>query len=134
MTQEISENQREYAKAVSEASSEIDAAKREWREAMEDVRKRAAESAAATEAAKKKASAATEATRQAQTRLANMSTQGNAVGAWSAQELDALLGGSNSAQERTAKATEESVRQQRETNKRLGRMEKSTGKPALSYS
>ena len=134
MTQEISENQREYAKAVSEASSEIDAAKREWREAMEDVKKRAAESAAATEAAKKKASAATDATRQAQTRLANMSTQGNAVGAWSAQELDALLGGSNSAQERTAKATEESVRQQRETNKRLGRMEKSTGKPALSYS
>ncbi len=58
---------------------------------------------------------------------------GKALGAWSAEELDALLGGGGNAQERTARATEESVKQQKETNKRLGRMEKSSA-GALTYS
>lgn len=66
-----------------------------------------------------------------------MSSGAKSVGAWSAEELDALLGGGGTAQERTAKATEESVRQQKETNKQLKRMEKSSsgsGSTALTYS
>ena len=77
---------------------------------------------------------AADATKKAGATLSGLSDGGKSVGAWSAQELDALLGGSGSAQERTAKATEETVKQQKETNKRLGRMEKSSGNgTALSY-
>ena len=134
MNGEIADNQREYAKAVADASGEIEAAKREWRSAIDEVKKRAAESAAATEAAKAKSGAAADATKKAGATLSGLSDGGKSVGAWSAQELDALLGGSGSAQERTAKATEETVKQQKETNKRLGRMEKSSGNgTALSY-
>ena len=134
MNGEIADNQREYAKAVADASGEIEAAKREWRSAIDEVKKRAAESAAATEATKAKSGAAADATKKAGATLSGLSDGGKSVGAWSAQELDALLGGSGSAQERTAKATEETVKQQKETNKRLGRMEKSSGNgTALSY-
>ena len=134
MNQEIGDNQREFAKAMSDATSEIDAAKREWRSAMDEVRKRAAEKAAATDAAKARTGEAADATKKAGATLTDMSGGGKAVGAWSAQELDALLGGGGSAQERTAKATEETVKQQKETNKRLGRIEKSSGNgTALSY-
>jgi len=134
MNSEIADNQREFAKAMSDAASEIEAAKREWRSAIDEVKKRAAESAAATEAAKAKSGAAADATKQAGASLADLTGGGKAVGAWSAQELDALLGGSGSAQERTARATEETVKQQKETNKRLGRIEKSSGNgTVLSY-
>jgi len=134
MNQEIGDNRREFAKAMSDATSEIDAAKREWRSAMDEVRKRAAEKAAATDAAKARTGEAADATKKAGATLTDMSGGGKAVGAWSAQELDALLGGGGSAQERTAKATEETVKQQKETNKRLGRIEKSSGNgTALSY-
>jgi len=134
MNSEIADNQREYAKAVADASGEIEAAKREWRSAIDEVRKRAAESAAATEAAKAKSGAAADATKKAGATLSGLSDGGKSVGAWSAQELDALLGGSGSAQERTARATEETVKQQKETNKRLGRIEKSSGNgTVLSY-
>ena len=134
MNQEIGDNRREYAKAVADATSEINAAKREWQSAMDEVRKRAAEKAAETDAAKEKTGAAADATKKAGASLADLTGGGKAVGAWSAQELDALLGGANSAQERTAKATEESVKEQKETNKRLGRIEKSPSGAALSYS
>ena len=130
MADEVAENQREYAKAVANAAGEIDAAKREWRSAIDEVRKRTAES---QETAKTKAEAAAEATKKAETKLTDMSTGGKALGGWSAEELDALLGGGGGAQERTARATEESVKQQKETNKRLGWMEKSSA-GALTYS
>ena len=133
MNGEIAANQRDYAKAVAGASDEIEAAKREWRSAIDEVKKRAAESAAATESAKAKADGATDATRQAQTRVSDLADGGKAVGAWSAQELDALLGNTGNAQERTAAATEEVVRQQKETNKRLKDMSKSSGGTDLSF-
>ena len=43
------------------------------------------------------------------------------VGAWSAEELDALLGGGN-AQERTAKASEQIAANTRETNRQIKRL------------
>ena len=95
MNGEIADNQREYAKAVADASGEIEAAKREWRSAIDEVKKRAAESAAATEAAKAKSGAAADATKKAGATLSGLSDGGKSVGAWSAQELDALLGGSH---------------------------------------
>jgi len=60
------------------------------------------------------------------------STAGKSVGAWSAKELDALLGG-GSAQERTARATETLVENTRETNRQLKRMKSGTAPATLSY-
>lgn len=133
MNQEIGENRDEYARALSEATDQISRARQEWQSAMAAVKKSAAERTAAAEAARAKSAAASDATKQAGARL-DMSGGGKAVGAWSAKELDAMLGVRNSAQERTAKAAEESVRQQKETNKRLGKMERSSNGAALSYS
>ena len=51
----------------------------------------------------------------------------------SAEELDALLGGGRSAQERTAKATEAIVANTKETNRQLKRMKSGTAPATLSY-
>mgnify|MGYP007039091599 CR=1 FL=1 len=136
MLAEINQNQEAYNKAMGEAAAEINAAKAEWRSAMDEVKKRAEEKAKQVEADKAKTEIAAEGTRQAETKVADMSSGAKSVGAWSAEELDALLGGGGNAQERTAKATEESVRQQKEINKQLKRMEKSSGSgsAALTYS
>ena len=50
-----------------------------------------------------------------------------------AEELDALLGGGGSAQERTAKATEAIVANTKETNRQLKRMKSGTAPAILSY-
>nr|DAG83151.1 MAG TPA: minor tail protein [Caudoviricetes sp.] len=137
MLAEMNENQEAYNKAMGEAAAEINAAKAEWQNAMDEVKKRAEEKAKQVETEKAKTEAAAEGTKQAETRVADMSSGAKSVGAWSAEELDALLGGGGTAQERTAKATEESVRLQKETNKQLKRMEKSSsgsGRAALTYS
>ena len=123
MTEEIAEHQREYGQAVADAAGEIEAAKDEWRAAMGEVRRRTEERAEET---KSKAEAAAEGTRRAEADLTELAGDGKARGAWSAAELDALLGGGN-AQDRTAKATEESVRQQKETNRHLKKMENGGG-------
>jgi len=131
MVDEIAENQRKYNQAVGEAAAEIDAAKAEWQGAMDEVKQRAAEKAAAVEAEQERANAAAARTEQA---AANMpSTAGKSVGAWSAKELDALLGGGGSAQERTARATETLVENTRETNRQLKRMKSGTAPATLSY-
>jgi hypothetical protein len=131
MVGEIAENQRKYNQAVGEATAEINAAKAEWQGAMDEVKQRAAEKAAAVEAEQERANAAAARTEQA---AANMpSTAGKSVGAWSAKELDALLGGGGSAQERTARATETLVENTRETNRQLKRMKSGTAPATLSY-
>ena len=131
MVDEIAENQRKYNQAVGEATAEINAAKAEWQGAMDEVKQRAAEKAAAVEAEQERANAAAARTEQA---AANMpSTAGKSVGAWSAKELDALLGGGGSAQERTARATETLVENTRETNRQLKRMKSGTAPATLSY-
>lgn len=131
MVGEIAENQRKYNQAVGEAAAEINVAKAEWQGAMDEVKQRAAEKAAAVEAEQERANAAAARTEQA---AANMpSTAGKSVGAWSAKELDALLGGGGSAQERTARATETLVENTRETNRQLKRMKSGTAPATLSY-
>ena len=52
---------------------------------------------------------------------ANKADSTRSVGAWSAEELDALLGGGN-AQERTAKASEQIAANTRETNRHIKRL------------
>ena len=132
MAGEIAENQQKYNQAVGEAAAEINAAKAEWQGAMDEIRQRAAEQAAAVEAEQERANAAAARTEQA---AANMpSTAGKSVGAWSAKELDALLGGGGSAQERTARATETLVENTRETNRQLKRMKSGSAPATLSYS
>lgn len=132
MAGEIAENQQKYNQAVWEAAAEINAAKAEWQGAMDEIRQRAAEQAAAVEAEQERANAAAARTEQA---AANMpSTAGKSVGAWSAKELDALLGGGGSAQERTARATETLVENTRETNRQLKRMKSGSAPATLSYS
>jgi hypothetical protein len=131
MVGEIAENQRKYNQAVGEATAEINAAKAEWQGAMDEVKQRAAEKAAAVEAEQERANAAAARTEQAAAGLS--STSGKAVGAWSAEELDALLGGGGSAQERTAKATEAIVANTKETNRQLKRMKSGTAPATLSY-
>ncbi len=54
------------------------------------------------------------------------------IGAWSAEELDALLGGGGNAQERTAKATEKIVENTRENNKLIRRL-KGSGSATLTF-
>ena len=129
---EIRKNQQDYASALAGARSAIDAAKGEWKAAVDEVKKSAAKAAADKEASKAKAGAASEATKRAQTQIDDLAS-GKTVGAWSAEQLDALLGSGGNAQERTAKAAEESVKQQRETNKRLARIEKAPAAASLSY-
>lgn len=132
MAGEIAEKQQKYNQAVGEAAAEINAAKAEWQGAMDEIRQRAAEQAAAVEAEQERANAAAARTEQA---AANMpSTAGKSVGAWSAKELDALLGGGGSAQERTARATETLVENTRETNRQLKRMKSGSAPATLSYS
>lgn len=131
MVGEIAENQRKYNQAVGEAAAEINAAKAEWQGAMDEVKQRAAEKAAAVEAEQQRANEAAARTEQAALNLS--STAGKSVGAWSAKELDALLGGGGSAQERTAKATEAIVANTKETNRQLKRMKSGSAPATLSY-
>ena len=130
MNQEINENRQKYNDALSGAAAEIEAAKGQWRSAMDEVKKRAAEKAARVEEAKKKTEAAAEGTKEAETRVGV--TGDKAMGSWSAEELGDMLG-ANNAQERTAKATEESARQQKETNKHLKKLESSTASASTTY-
>ena len=123
MNQEIAENQREYSQALSGAAAEINAAKSEWQSAMDEVKQRAAEKAAQIDEAKAKSEAATENTRNAETRFNSSFGGGKAVGAWSAEALDAMLGGANNAQERTAKASEQIVSNTRETNRQIKKLQ-----------
>lgn len=130
MNQEINENRQKYNDALSGAAAEIEAAKGQWRSAMDEVKKRAAEKAAQVEEAKKKTEAAAEGTKEAETKVGV--TGDKAMGSWSAEELGDMLG-ANNAQERTAKATEESARQQKETNKHLKKLESSTASSSTTY-
>ncbi len=70
---------------------------------------------------------------QSGTQQAIERTNSKSVGAWSAQELDALLGGGGNAQERTAKATEEIAANTKENNKLIRRL-KGGSSAALTFS
>ncbi len=66
-------------------------------------------------------------------KAAEKSDSTRSVGAWSAEELDALLGGNGNAQERTAKASEQIVANTKETNRQLRRMKNNSNSTTLSY-
>lgn len=133
MIQEINENRDAYNKAVAGAAAEINAAKSEWRSAMDEVKKRAEKKAVETKAVEEKVQQAQAGTQAAIGKVETMSTGGKTVGAWSAQELDALLGGGGNAQERTAKATEEIAANTKENNKLIRRL-KGGSSAALTFS
>lgn len=132
MNQEIADNRREYNQALSGAAAEIDAAKAQWQSAMDEVKQRAAEKSAQIDEAKAKSEAATESTRDAESRFNSSFGGGKAMGAWSAEMLDAMLGGENNAQERTAKASEQIVSNTRETNRQIKKLQGGSS-TALTY-
>lgn len=116
LNREISDNQKKYDQAILDAASEIEVAKDAWRDAIHELEIQTAEGA--EEIARQK-----EAVREgaAETFGAATSMEGKTFGSFSAAAIGAMIGGT--AAERTAKATEESVKQQRETNRHLRRME-----------
>lgn len=132
MNQEIADNRREYNQALSGAAAEIDAAKAQWQSAMDEVKQRAAEKSAQIDEAKAKSEAATESTRDAESRFNSSFGGGKAMGAWSAEMLDAMLGGENNPQERTAKASEQIVSNTRETNRQIKKLQGGSS-TALTY-
>jgi len=125
---EINDHQAAYEEALSGAASEIAEAREAWKAAMEEVRQKAVEKTEKIEAVKEKTESAVEETQRSETRIAEMSTADKAMGAWSSEALDAMLGGN--AQERTAKATETMVKNTQQTNKLLRKLGK---EKALTY-
>ena len=123
MNQEIADNRREYSQALAGAAAEINSAKAEWQSAMDEVKQRAAERAAQIEDAQARSEAATENTRDAENRFNSSFGGGKSMGAWSAELLDAMLGGENNAQERTARASEQIVSNTRETNRQIKKLQ-----------
>jgi len=93
---------------------------------MTEVRINAERKSRETAEANAKLANASNGTALANEQIQKASGEVKAVGAWSASELDAMLGGDGSIQERTANAAEETVRQQKETNKQLKQMAKNT--------
>ena len=125
---EINDHQAAYEEALSGAASEIAEAREAWKAAMEEVRQKAVEKTEKIEAVKEKTESAVEETQRSETRIAEISTADKAMGAWSSEALDAMLGGN--AQERTAKATETMVKNTQQTNKLLRKLGK---EKALTY-
>ena len=127
MAGEIAGNRQRYAEALSAAASEMEEARSQWRNAMNEVRRRSEEKAAGIAEARKRTQEAASGTKSAGERLGMFG--GRAVGSWSAEALNSMLGGSNPAEERTANAAETSVRLQVETNRQLRKISGNT----LSY-
>lgn len=127
MYQEINENQQAYRDAIGGAAAEIEAAKGQWQSAMDEVKKRAAEHAAKTEDAKAAVENVSEETAKTDAKLGV--TGDKAVGSWNLNELNAALG-NNTAADRTAAATEQSVALQEKINRKLDNIAKNS---VLSY-
>ena len=66
-------------------------------------------------------------------RAAEKTDSTRSVGAWSAEELDALLGGNGNAQERTARASESIAANTKETNRQLRRLKSGGSSTTLTY-
>ena len=117
-TQEILEHQKAYQDALTGAAEEIASARAAWQDAMEEVKRKAAEKAEKVEEIRERTETAAEETERSEVRIQEISTAGEkSMGAWNSETLDALLGGG--AQERTAKATEQMAKNTLQTNKLL---------------
>ena len=123
----------QYRKAAQEAKAEF---QRQLQEAQSDgkidnaERRRLDDAQGAFTEAESMVDKYTRRLRQAQDgtqQAAQKSDYTRAMGSWSADELNDMLGGSNSEAARTASATEQMVRQGRETNRLLRRMDSGNG-------
>ncbi len=122
--QAIMENQGKYSAMMDDAQAKIGKATAEWRDAMEAVKRTAAERAAKAEDAKGKTAQAVRGTRQAAERAGLSADRGgerSSAGSWSLRELKGMFGDKDY-DSRTASASEASVRLQQETNRYLKRM------------
>ena len=123
MNQEIAENRQAYRDALAGAASEIEAAKGEWRAAVDAVKKRAAEKDAEARDAEARTAEAAKNTRNAGASLPTGGGPAKALGSWSANALDAMLGkNAGDADERTAKATEKIAENTRENNRLIRKL------------
>ncbi|MBO5694397.1 MAG: hypothetical protein J6S98_03235, partial [Lentisphaeria bacterium] len=127
----------QYRKAAQEAKAEF---QRQLQEAQSDgkidnaERRRLDDAQGAFTEAESMVDKYTRRLRQAQDgtqQAAKHSETTRSVGGWSAEELDSMLGSSHSEAARTATATEQMVRQGRETNRLLRRMDSGSG--TLTY-
>ena len=123
----------QYRKAAQEAKAEF---QRQLQEAQSDgkidnaERRRLDDAQGAFTEAESMVDKYTRRLRQAQDgtqQAAQKSDYTRTMGSWSADELNDMLGGSNSEAARTASATEQMVRQGRETNRLLRRMDSGNG-------
>ena len=127
-SQAILENQEKYRGLIDDAQAKIGEATAEWRDAMDAVKKTAAERAAKAEEAKGRTAQAARGTRQAAERAGLSADRGgerSSAGSWSLRELKGMFG-SNDFDQRTANASESTVRLQQETNRYLKKMSAQT--------
>ena len=126
--QAIMENQEKYSSMIEDAQAKIGEATAEWRDAMDAVKRTAAERAAKAEEAKGRTADAARGTRQAAERAGLSADRGgerSSAGSWSLRELKGMFGKDDYGA-RTASASESTVRLQQETNKYLKKMSAQT--------
>lgn len=126
MSQEILQNQQKYGAMIDDTQAKIGIATAEWQDAMAAVKRNAEEKQAKVEQAKERTGRAAEQT-QVAARKAGVGggREREAAGSWSLRELKGMFG-RNDYDERTASATENSVRLQAETNRYLKKMSSQT--------
>jgi len=126
--QAIIENQEKYRGLINDAQGKIAEATAEWRDAMDEVKRNAAERQAKADEAKGRTAQAAEGTRRAAERAGLSADRGgerSSAGSWSLRELKGMFG-DNDFDQRTANASESTVRLQQETNRYLKKMSTQT--------
>ena len=126
--QAIIENQEKYRGLINDAQGKIAEATAEWRDAMDEVKRNAAERQAKADEAKGRTAQAAEGTRRAAERAGLSADRGgerSSAGSWSLRELKGMFG-DNDFDQRTANASENTVRLQQETNRYLRKMSAQT--------
>lgn len=124
MYDEMNQHQQSYNQAMADAAKGLADAKNDWQTAVDDVKKRAAERAAKVENV-------SDETAKTEAKLGI--TGDKAIGSWNLNELNAALG-NNTAADRTAAATEQSVALQEKTNKKLDKViANGSGSTKLAY-
>ncbi|MGN0880120.1 MAG: phage tail tape measure protein [Oligosphaeraceae bacterium] len=122
--QAVMENLERYSSMIDDVQARIGEATAEWRDAMDAVRRTAEERVARAEEARGRTADAARGTRQAAERAGLSADRGgerSSAGSWSLRELKGMFGNSDFDQ-RTANASESSVRLQQETNRYLRKM------------
>lgn len=132
MNNELMKNSQKYSDAAASAAMELQAAKEQWKTAMDEVKKQAEAKKAGTAEVGNKVRQAQTGTSEAARTVEQTTGGGKATGGWSLEELYLQLGGGN-AGERTATATEQIAANTRENNKLIKKLG-SNPAAGLSYS